>query len=362
MSFSFLILIVVLLLAILQLAVGIVLGRYLSTRNSAPDVQTRRDAGRLREFADRLYEVATGMAEDVDQHRGDVRQAGEELALVNPDEKAELARSVLRTVAQIVRTSERLQSRLSAAEEQLHEQTEQIETQFTEARTDPLTGLANRRAFDDVLIRRIAEWHRRRVEFCLMMIDLDHFKKLNDRHGHPAGDHALRVVAEVLTRTFRQMDLIGRVGGEEFAVILPATTSVEGRRTAHRAREAMAAETIRIGEEEVRVTISLGLAATTLADDADSLMLRADEALYAAKHAGRNRGYFHNGEYCEPILPPPEEAPAPVLPTQETADPSDSDLHEAVELAAICEDLRDRLASITAGRTLPSNDDDDDRR
>ena len=114
-----------------------------------------------------------------------------------------------------------LQNRLAQAEKQIAAQAADLRSYETEARTDSLTGLANRRAFDDEMQRRFAEWQRRRTPFSLMILDIDHFKQFNDSHGHPAGDEVLRNVGKVLVKTARQMDLPCRYGGEEFAVILP---------------------------------------------------------------------------------------------------------------------------------------------
>src|SRR6185503_7619557 len=106
-------------------------------------------------------------------------------------------------------------------------------------RTDALTGLANRRAFDDELNRRFAEWQRRKTMFSLLILDVDHFKKFNDTHGHQAGDAVLTGVAATLRQTFREMDLVARYGGEEFAAILPVTNLTEALRAAERARAAI---------------------------------------------------------------------------------------------------------------------------
>src|SRR6185295_20304286 len=92
-----------------------------------------------------------------------------------------------------------------------------------DARTDALTRLANRRAFDDELERRFNEWKRLRVPYTLLMADVDHFKKFNDTHGHQAGDEVLKGVAKTLKDTMREMDFVARYGGEEFAAVLPVT-------------------------------------------------------------------------------------------------------------------------------------------
>lgn len=349
MKFSWPTFLFVLVLGVVQLAVGVVFGRSLVLGRSGSSRPERRSAKRLRRFAGRLFELVTSVAEDVDQCQSQIEQINQELASVEPGERDHLTEFVLKLVARIMQINEQLQARLAAAEEKLTEQAEQIEAQLAEARTDALTGLPNRRAFDDELHRRLAEWQRKTNTFCLVMIDIDHFKALNDRHGHPAGDQALRNVAGVLENTLREMDMVARVGGEEFAAILPSTNLTDGLRASERVRTAIASHWFQLETTELQLTVSLGLAAIGSGDDAVSLVKRADEALYAAKRAGRNCGYFHNGRKCEPIdlSRPPTSGPAS---SQDPADPSpDSDVPQTDELETIGSDLRDRLAEVVGG-------------
>jgi diguanylate cyclase len=190
---------------------------------------------------------------------------------------------------------------------------------MSEARTDPLTGLANRRALDEELERRIAQWQRRGTVLSLLLVDIDHFKRFNDRHGHLAGDEMLCLVARSLCDTLRKMDLVTRYGGEEFAVVLPTTNLEEAIRAAERVRQSVSESVVTFQGQELRDTVSVGIAQVTEADDALSLVGRADEALYAAKKAGRNRAYFHDGKTSRPIamLSDPEPSAEPEL----SADP-----------------------------------------
>jgi diguanylate cyclase len=346
MKFSWPTFLFVLALGVVQLAVGVVFGRSLVLGGSRSSRPQRRSAKRLRRFAGRLFELVTSVAQDVDRCQSQIEQINQELASVQADEHDPLTEFVLKLVARIMQINERLQIRLAAAEEKLTEQANQIEAQLAEARTDALTGLPNRRAFDDQLHRRLAECQRKKNTFCLMMIDIDRFKVLNDRHGHPAGDQALRNVAEVLENTLREMDLAARVGGEEFAAILPSTNLPDGCRAAERVRAAVAAHRFRFEHTDLQVTVSLGLAAVDAGDNTASLIKRADEALYAAKRAGRNCGYFHDGRTCARI--DLSRAAAAASPGQADRSP-DSGTPEPDELAAIGNDLRNRLAEV-AGR------------
>ncbi len=167
--------------------------------------------------------------------------------------------------------------------------------------TDGLTGVANRRAFDYELRRRIVEWNRQRNPLCLLLFDLDHFKLTNDRYGHQAGDAALIETAGILKKSVRELDLVARFGGEEFAMILPYSTSKDARLVAERARLGIAAHVIESKPHRFRISTSAGFAEVRDGDDAETLIRRADAALYRAKTAGRNRTFFHTGATTEPV-------------------------------------------------------------
>lgn len=163
---------------------------------------------------------------------------------------------------------------------------------------DALTGIANRRAFDYELKRRMSEWRRQKTPLGLLMIDIDHFKSLNDRFGHTTGDAALRHVAGLLQSSLRDMDLVARYGGEEFAVILPATDAQGCIDAVQQLQNDFASNLLESVGQELPVTVSVGVAVVTNADDAELLLRRADTALYAAKQNGRNCSYLHNGSGC----------------------------------------------------------------
>jgi diguanylate cyclase (GGDEF)-like protein len=157
--------------------------------------------------------------------------------------------------------------------------------------TDPLTGLANRRHFDQKLANELARARRYQRPLALIVIDLDHFKMVNDQHGHPAGDEVLRQVAAALRRASRETDLPARFGGEEFALILPETELSFALLAGERLRMRIANESVRCSGAILAVTISAGVAGadgTSLPADAATLYHQADAALYRAKATGRN--------------------------------------------------------------------------
>jgi two-component system cell cycle response regulator len=171
-------------------------------------------------------------------------------------------------------------------EAQYHEEIYRLMT------VDGLTQVYNRRYFHEALERELQRSRRYGHHFTLVLLDIDHFKQINDRYGHQAGDTVLRKLGALVQHKVRANDVVARIGGEEFALILPESTPAGGRALAEKLRRAVEQETFRHEHEVVPVTISLGLAEFQPAmagDNADLLVKRADQQLYAAKNAGRNR-------------------------------------------------------------------------
>lgn len=160
------------------------------------------------------------------------------------------------------------------------------------ATTDGLTELYNHRTFQDLLERRVNEANRHRRDLALILLDLDHFKSINDRYGHPVGDAVLKVVSNTLSKLSRSEDILARYGGEEFAMILPETDIKGAVHLAERIRKTIANQAIGIKGISLQVTVSLGVSAKPAARgncDKSPLIEAADKALYMAKQSGRNR-------------------------------------------------------------------------
>ena len=159
------------------------------------------------------------------------------------------------------------------------------------ARTDAVTGLLNRRAFHDELGVEFRRSQRYGRAFSLLMIDIDHFKLVNDTHGHQFGDFVLAEVSDVLQASLRESDIVARYGGEEFVVMLPETPEEDARGVAEKLRAAVASRAFARAGEGAAVTVSIGLCSLTgqRLESEDELVRAADEALYEAKRAGRDR-------------------------------------------------------------------------
>lgn len=157
------------------------------------------------------------------------------------------------------------------------------------ALTDGLTGMQNRRYFDDALREYLGEFRRIGRPVGLMVLDLDHFKEVNDTHGHDVGDQVLKAVAGCLKDMTRYHDVVARLGGEEFAVVAPNMDGDLLMKLAERIRKAIAALAIVSGNVRLRITTSVGLAVWDGKESADQFYRRADSLLYQAKRLGRNR-------------------------------------------------------------------------
>lgn len=185
-----------------------------------------------------------------------------------------------------------LEKQLSESRDQIVELQDNLESIRFESMTDELTGLANRRHFDESLVQAIASARVERQPMCLVMCDIDHFKRFNDTFGHQTGDQVLKLVSSALKKNTKGQDLPARYGGEEFVIILPNTDIQAAITVSDHIREAIQAKELikrSTGENLGNVTMSFGVALLNADDTPDSLVERADACLYASKRNGRNR-------------------------------------------------------------------------
>jgi diguanylate cyclase len=182
-----------------------------------------------------------------------------------------------------------LTCRLQELEQESEELRQRLKAAYQEARYDPVTGLPNRKAVEERLSVEFSRWQRFHEPLSLLIWDIDHFKSINDRFGHQAGDKTLRIVGQTLRAGIREVDFVGRYGGEEFVMLLPGTHLEGACKVAEKLRVAVKSCGVNSRGKPVLITISCGLSCARPGDTQESLFERADKALYQAKQAGRDR-------------------------------------------------------------------------
>ena len=181
-----------------------------------------------------------------------------------------------------------LSERVAHMEQEAQGYREHLEVQRQKALVDPLTGLPNRAAWSERLDLEVADWQEKGGHLLMAILDLDHFKRINDNYGHLAGDKVLKIVANELRKRLRARDFIARFGGEEFVLLVPQTPMAGGLQLAESLRAAVEACPFHFKGERVTITLSVGITAFRDGERSDTVLKRADEALYRAKHLGRN--------------------------------------------------------------------------
>ena len=182
-----------------------------------------------------------------------------------------------------------LAERVASMEQEAQGYREHLEEQRQKAMIDPLTGLPNRAAWSERVEREVLDWQEHGGHLAMAILDLDHFKRINDGYGHLAGDKVLKIVAEQLRKRLRGHDFIARFGGEEFVLLMPQTSPPAAAQVAETLRAAIEACPFHFKGERVVITTSIGLSAFRSGERGDQVLKRADEALYRAKGNGRNR-------------------------------------------------------------------------
>lgn len=232
-----------------------------------------------------------------DGRAGDARAAAElqrlrHVALhQSPEEVKRCALETVELVSGVIAERDRRARELT---EQLHARAESLQERLSDAERekllDPLTGLANRRSFDAELAHALEAVTVLGEPCALLLFDLDHFKSVNDRHGHVAGDAVLRAFSGALALSFpRRSDCVARFGGEEFAVLLRASSLQDAVRLAERARERVRSLAVAVGGERIAITVSAGVSALGPGQAPEEVLKGADAALYRAKAEGRDR-------------------------------------------------------------------------
>ncbi len=254
-----------------------------------------RTVSDMREMVWRLIRGINESMADEEQSGGGIRQHLVRLEQASQSGSIEdLKREVGAAVQAITSTLEarraRERGKLARLGIQLRAMTQEVDALRRETMLDPLTGLANRKAFDEN-VERAGQLHTlTNEEACLLLVDIDLFKQINDRNGHPAGDAVLRGIASCFARTFlRRTDFVARYGGDEFGVVLADTTHADAQRLGERLRLAVDGLAFPEIDPVLKVTVSVGVAELRRGEPATDWVQRADRALYQAKQTGRDR-------------------------------------------------------------------------
>jgi diguanylate cyclase len=264
--------------------------RFINTNRFTAEAE--RATVRLLSQMDSVGDALDSARTEITEYRGTLNGSVDEMELgVGEDRLRAIIGDLLASTRNMSRTNAKLSEQLNDAKGEVVELREALESIRTESQIDPVTTLANRMFFDTALADAVRHAQRTGDEMSILMTDIDHFKKFNDTYGHLTGDQVLRLVAMSIKQNVKGLDTAARFGGEEFAIILPGCGLRGAIQVAEQVRKAvMSRELVKrsTGENLGRVTISIGVATLRKDDTGNTLIERADQALYAAKRGGRN--------------------------------------------------------------------------
>jgi len=241
---------------------------------------------RAQSVADELERIMTMVGKNLQEHRLNVDRFRARMKHLSGEEDVAAIQDLCSEVEGFIEPTMQLANQMAAAYDEIRQQGANLLT-ITEVRTDPLTGVMNRRGLDDTLNSHKALASRYGSTFSVAVLDIDHFKRINDQHGHLQGDVVLQQLADTVSEGLRETDVFGRFGGEEFLVLMPHTDLSGACIFAERIRRRV--------EEQTAVTVSIGVAMMEPGEGVGQLIERGDMALYAAKSAGRNCSFYHDG-------------------------------------------------------------------
>jgi len=278
---------------VVGVGIGFYLGKTASPHHPRPEQQ--REAATLNVLTSVLA-AAEQLNQDVGTHNTEIQAVERHLTGMKVDGMMrQIQQTLLAEISSVMDANKQLEDDLTYARLRMEEQAQELDRTRREARTDQLSGVANRKGFDEKLQMMLGAWKRQGKRFVLALADVDHFKWINDTHGHAAGDQVVSNVGTFLRGCLREDDFVARFGGDEFALIFGNLDLDDGSAVAERIRATVAKKNfgLRVGEEQAAVTFSIGTAAVWEGATAETLLEHADQALYRAKDSGRNKVYCY---------------------------------------------------------------------
>jgi diguanylate cyclase len=272
------------------------------------EVQARRELKRAQAVAKELERIAVAVRRSIATHHSSVLKFKDRVSSLGGDQQEGAWQELCAEAEGMLKPTLKLAGQLAAAYDEIRQQSNNLMT-FTEVRTDALTGVSNRRALDETLESMFAMMHRYEQPFSVTLLDIDHFKEINDEQGHLYGDRMLKSVARLLDDNVRDTDMVARYGGEEFVIVMPQTSLDGASIFSERLRRRV--------EQQLPLTVSGGVSVAADGDNPQTLLARADAALYSAKAAGRNHVFRHNGLTILPTSDEAEEEAASAVAVQQ---------------------------------------------
>ena len=294
--------------ALICVALGAILGREFAIRKMSRQLRSERHA--LVKTLRTLMESTEQLHTDVGVHNSDLHSVQEVVAETSfQGDLQPIQEMLIGKIAEVTAANKRLEDDLVVTRYQLDEQSQVLDSTRKEARLDQLSGLGNRKSFDEAIKYAISSYKSKKVPFALVLADVDHFKRINDTHGHQAGDLVVARIGETLKQLCRDHDHVARYGGDEFAIVLMKVPREPAQGAAARIRAAIEQNNFSVGGNggRISVTFSMGMSFPTEDDTVESIIERADRALYESKKRGRNQLQV----FAEPVNTPDEDETEP---------------------------------------------------
>jgi diguanylate cyclase len=291
-----------------SVCIGIVVGYYMSrSRGKCHELElAERERHATLKVLVELLSAVEQMNGDVECHNTEIQQTAHDVGNLRVSGEMEsVKQALLGRMVSLLTSNKRLQNDLLCTQYRMEEQAQEIDHARREARIDALTSVANRKAFEEKFHLLLSAWSRQQQPFVLMMVDLDHLKRINDAHGHQAGDLVLEKMGRWLKQWVRERDFVARYGGDEFVLLLPRTELAAGVEIAQSIcfRAADQASRVTFRGEQVSVSLSIGVTVSGEDDTADAMLRRADRALYRSKQMGRNQVQFETPSPADVLAP-----------------------------------------------------------